>query len=314
LAYLAKREAARATEAFRRVQALAPKDPRGFYLVGVGFRAQGKTAEARKEFEAALALAPGYVEPLGQVAAMALAERQPDAALSRVTKQVALVPESGALRYLLGMVHLARHEPALAERAFLRATELEPTRAEAYVRLGDLYQISGRYDEALSKAREALTKNPQELPAQMVMGVVYARKGDVTKAQQVYEKILALHPRFALAANNLAWLYSEHGGDQGKALQLAQVAMEMAPEDPNVSDTLGWILYKSGVYQRAVGLLKESASKLPDQPAIQYHLGLALLKVGEKNGARAALTAAVTSPARFAEKDEAKKALAGLGP
>jgi tetratricopeptide (TPR) repeat protein len=312
LAYLAKRDPAKATEVFRKAQALAPKDPRGFYLIGVGLRAEGKIAEARKEFEASLALAPGYVEPLGQLASMALAEKQPDLALSRVTKQAALVPRSGGIQYLLGMVHLTRREEALSEGAFLKAAELEPTRVDAYVRLGDLYQASGRYDEALAKANEALRANPRALPPQMIMGLVYARKGEVAKAQQVYEQVLTINPRFALAANNLAWLYSEHGGDKAKALQLAQVAREMAPEDANVSDTLGWILYKSGVYQRAVGLLTESARKLPHQPVVQYHLGSALLKVGDRDGARAALTAAVNSSASFAEKDEARRALADL--
>jgi tetratricopeptide (TPR) repeat protein len=243
---------------------------------------------------------------------MALAEKQLDAALSRVTKQVALVPQSGGLQYLLGLVHLARRETGAAEGAFLKATELEPMRADSYVRLGDLYQASGRYDEALAKASEVLKTNPRALPAQMLMGLVYKRKGDVAKAEQVYEHVLAANPRFALAANNLAWLYSEHGGDQGKALQLAQTAKELAPEDPNISDTLGWILYKRGVYERAVDLLRESASKLPGHPVVQYHLGLALLKVGEKAGARAALTAAARAPASFDEKDEAKKALAAL--
>ena len=67
LAYLAKREPARATEAFRRFVTQAPQDPRGPYLVGIGLRAQGKPAEAKKEFEAALALAPAYVEPMDQL-------------------------------------------------------------------------------------------------------------------------------------------------------------------------------------------------------------------------------------------------------
>jgi len=314
LAYLANREPARATEAFRTLQALGPKDPRGFYLVGIGLRAQGKTAEARNEFDAALALAPGYVEPLSQLAGMALAAKRADAALSRVKKQIALVPRSGGFQYLLGMVHLVRREAAPAEAAFLRATELEPTRVDPYVRLGDLYEGSGRYDEALAKVNDALKMNPRGLPAQMLLGIVYERKGDIAKAQQVYEEILAFNPRFAPAANNLAWLYSEHGGDKAKALQLAQLAKGLAPDDPYVADTLGWILYKSGVYQRAVGLLRESASKLPDEPVVQYHLGLAALQVGDKDGARAALTAAVSSPTSFAEKDKARKGLAELRP
>ena len=58
--------------------------------------------------------------------------------------------------------------------------------------------------------------------------------------------------------------------------------------------------------------MKESASKLPDTPVVQYHLGLASLKVGDKDGARAALTAAVNSSASFVGKDDAKKALAEL--
>ena len=100
------------------------------------------------------------------------------------------------------------------------------------MRLGDLYEASGRYDEALAKLNEALKVNPRTLPAQMLVGVIYERKGDIAKAQQAYEKVLTLNPRFAPAANNLAWLYSEHGGDKEKALQLAQAAKEAGARRP----------------------------------------------------------------------------------
>jgi Tfp pilus assembly protein PilF len=146
----------------------------------------------------------------------------------------------------------------------------------------------------------------------MRVGMIYLHKQDIPKAQQAFEKVLVLSPRSALAANNLAWLYSEYGGDQEKALQLAQTAKEAAPSDPRISDTLGWILYKRGVYQRAVSLLKEAAAGLPDNPAIQYRLGLTSLKVGDQDGARQALTAALKSPASFPQREEAKKLLAEL--
>jgi Flp pilus assembly protein TadD len=121
-----------------------------------------------------------------------------------------------------------------------------------------------------------------------------------------------MNPRLVVAANNLAWIYSEHGGDPEKALQLAQTAKQEAPEDPRVSDTLGWILYKRGVYQRALALLKDSASKLPDNPQVQYHLGMAYEKVGDKEAARKTLQAATSSPQPFPGKEEAAKALANL--
>jgi Flp pilus assembly protein TadD len=121
-----------------------------------------------------------------------------------------------------------------------------------------------------------------------------------------------MNPRFVPAANNLAWLYTEHGGDKEKALQLAQTAKELAPEDPRISDTLGWILYKRGVYQRALALLKESATKLPNNPQVHYHLGMAYAQVGDKENARKALALAVNSPATYQGKDDARKMLGDL--
>ena len=101
-------------------------------------------------------------------------------------------------------------------------------------------------------------------------------------------------------------------GDLERALQLAQIAKEERPEDPTISDTLGWVLYKRGIYQRALALFKESAAKLPDNPVVQYHLGLAYLKAGEKDNAHSALAAAVRSPRDFPGKEEARRTLAGL--
>ena len=127
-----------------------------------------------------------------------------------------------------------------------------------------------------------------------------------------YSPLVALNPRFAPAANNLAYLYSERGGDKEKALQLAQIAKEVAPDDPHISDTLGWILYKRGVHQRALGLLNESAAKLPENSEVQYHFGMAAYKSGDKESARRALAKAVSSSAGFSGKDEAQRVLAAL--
>jgi len=95
-------------------------------------------------------------------------------------------------------------------------------------------------------------------------------------------------------------------------LQLAQMAKEEAPAEPQVSDTLGWILYKRGIYQRALALLQESAAKLPENPEVQYHLGMAALKVGETETAKKSLAAATAAPKDFIGKEEARRALAQL--
>ena len=118
-----------------------------------------------------------------------------------------------------------------------------------------------------------------------------------------------MNPRSVPAANNLAWLESEHGGHLERALQLAETAKELAPDDQRVADTLGWILYKRGQYQRALALLKESAIKLPTNPQVQYHLGMTYSRIGDKEQARTTLTAAVSSAETFSGKDEGRKTL-----
>ena len=55
--------------------------------------------------------------------------------------------------------------------------------------------------------------------------------------------------------------------------------------------------------------MKESATKLPDNPQVQYHLGMAYRQVGEKDNARKALQLAVASPEVFPGKDEARRVL-----
>jgi tetratricopeptide (TPR) repeat protein len=311
-AYLAQRQPAKVIETGRRLLGAVPKDPRGPFIVGLGLLAQGKRAEARREMETALALSPGFLDPLVQIVQLSLIDRQPDAALAIARKQAALVTRSAPHQMVLGGVHVARREPDLAEAAYLKAIELEPSMTEPYRILAALYASTNRYDQALARLGDALKTNPRDGSALMLTGVIHEQKGDTAKAREAYEKVLALTPRAAAAANNLAWIYSEHGGDQDKALQLAQMAKEVAPDDPRVSDTLGWILYKRGVHQRALALLKESAAKLPDNPQVQYHLGMAYAQVGDQAGARQALEFAVKSPADFQGKDEARKTLASL--
>jgi tetratricopeptide (TPR) repeat protein len=314
-AYIGQRQPDRALQAYRKLAEIVPRDPRAPYLAGVALRQQGKPAEAAREFEAALAIAPAAMEPLAQLAALDIERKQPQAALERVTRAIAgPAAKSASHHELLGRVHLARQDRRQAEAALEKAIELDARLPGPYVLLARMYAADKKFDDALARLDKAVgaTAGPRSVGPLMLTGAIHQAKGDIPKAQQTYEKILGIVPRFAPAANNLAYLYSEHGGDQEKALQLAQLAKEVAPEDPYVSDTLGWILYKRGVYQRALSLLEESAGKVPQHPEVQYHLGMTYLKVGDTQKARRALEQAVASPAAFAGKDDARKALAGL--
>ncbi len=66
-----------------------------------------------------------------------------------------------------------------------------------------------------------------------------------------------------------------------RALELAEIARAEAQDNPDIADTLGWILYKRGSYERALELLEEAAAGRPDNAEILYHLGFAHYRQGE---------------------------------
>jgi tetratricopeptide (TPR) repeat protein len=138
------------------------------------------------------------------------------------------------------------------------------------------------------------------------------------KARDGYEKVLAVNPNFAIALNNLAYLYTDQLNNLDKAYDLARRAHQLQPQDASTSDTLGWVLYKRGEYQQALPILQESAQKAADDPVIQFHLGMTAYMMGQTDLARVALRSAASSTKDFPGKDESKQRLAllesGTGP
>ena len=61
----------------------------------------------------------------------------------------------------------------------------------------------------------------------------------------MYEAALAVNPRYSDAANNLAMLLVNEDSTSSRALELAEMAKAASPDDPRISDTLGWVLYNA---------------------------------------------------------------------
>ncbi len=78
-----------------------------------------------------------------------------------------------------------------------------------------------------------------------------------------------------------------------------------------MDDTIGWIMYRKGLYRSAVGYL-EIAAKGQADPVIRYHLGMAYLKLGDKRG-EATLRAAMKSAPDLPEAKMAEQLLEKSG-
>src|SRR5205814_1424330 len=118
--------------------------------------------------------------------------------------------------------------------------------------------------------------------------------------------------RAAVAANNLAWIYSEQNR-MDEALQLAQTAQQQLTDEPHVLDTLGWIYYKKNMLPGAIRELESSAAKMPKDPVVLYHLGMAYTRAGNWDKAKRSLKDALSINPRFEGSEDAKATLARIG-
>lgn len=298
---------------FRRLAALFPNEPMCLQVLGTSLVDAGREAEAAEKFAAALELRPDFAEPLAMLASqdVRLRKDQPGA-VARIERQIQRVPSSAALYELLGQVHLAARDTAKAEPAFRKALELRPDSVSTLIALGKIYGIEGRTKDALASLDRALAVNSNDVAATVLSASLLQQSQRFAEARDRFERLLALAPKSVVAANNLAYLYSEHFDKPDRAYKLGMQAHDLAPHDPFIADTFGWILCRRGEWKWALSPLQESADQMKDQPDVQYHLAVCLAALGDEAGARASLARALASTAAFSYAEPAKRLQAAL--
>ena len=110
----------------------------------------------------------------------------------------------------------------IAVQSFQKATELDPELKAAWEGLADAQDVNGRTDLALAIYQQLGAKNPGNAGYQLRLGQLNEEFSNWEEAIAAYEKALALDPNQIVAANNLAWLYTEHDMKLEVALKLTQ--------------------------------------------------------------------------------------------
>jgi tetratricopeptide (TPR) repeat protein len=273
---------------------------------------RGNHAGARGHFERALAIQPDALEPLDGLTALDIVANKPAAARARVDAQLTRTPRSIGVLMLAARVYARADDNAAAERALKTALEINPNEPAVYDELARLYASQKQLDRAVREFETLARSHPQSVGPPALLGVIYLALNRLPEAALWFEKGLALDPRNAVIANNLAWLYADQGGDLDEALRLALLAKEQIADRPEVDDTLGWIYLKRGEVGLALPLLRSTVERDPNNPVYQYHLGRAYEKAGKRSDARDALQKALRHNTTFPGASNAKAVLRDL--
>lgn len=263
-----------------RAHAVAPDSPLPDLLLGEAALAKGDSGNALLAFQKAVLEDPNSedaVEGLVKAYSGGGVKREMLLAMEKIARQE---PKSPVLLEISGRLFAEHGWNDDARRCLESALKLSPSRSSAALYLARVLTATGDDDSA---SRYAVL-----VPgiSQVLEGVSAQQRGDDASAIKHYEAAVRAGDRTSIAANNLAWIYAESGRNLDRALEVAQRAVELAPGDAGVLDTLGFVRLQRREYSDAVRILQHAftvaqGSRSPELSAIAQHLRTAYINSGQ---------------------------------
>ncbi len=275
------------------------------------FHSAKQYGKAEQAFRRAIELNPRAASPwveLGDIYMLGL--RRPDQAIEPYKTAVRLDPQNAAVHYALGNALAVKGDLQGAQSQYEEASRLEPDNPLPHLARGDVLAGMGKYADAISEFQSALRISPKLASTYTKIGMICQRDHRVADARRAYQTAIDLDPNQVIAYNNLAVLAAEEKTEMGQALTWAEKAVQLAPREPQVLDTLGWVYRARGELDKALDTLKAATSIGPPQPNILYHLGVVYAEKGRQREAREALARALALEKNFEGADDARSRLA----
>ncbi|HMV04960.1 MAG TPA: tetratricopeptide repeat protein [Accumulibacter sp.] len=285
-------------------------------------------ADAKRQFERLLIAYPNNPDVVFPVAVLALQEDDRVLAEAQLKHLVTLdIPDKSTAYYYLGQLAQDGKRPDEALSHFRQVRTGEHV-VPSVVRSAAILSSQGKIDEARRLLQDAASANPQqrvrlliaeaavlredkqyaaalelldnELAAQpdepdlLYESALLAEKLDRLELMESrLRKLIELQPENAQAYNALGYSYAERNLRLPEARQLIEKALQLAPDDPFILDSMGWVLYRQGDHASALTLLLKAYGQRSD-PEIAAHVGEVLWTLGRYDEARRTLREAQT--------------------
>ena len=269
----------------------------------------GDAAGARPLIEEALKINPNDLQALEALSQTYMVQKNSAMALQTVKRYANERPKSAAAQDFLGLMLAASGDMKGARIAFQAAKAADPSFVQSDLALVQVDAIESQFEDARKRLEAVLTVNGNNLTARLWLGNIEETLGHHNSAIDHFRKVLQSDPENAQASNNLAYLLTEYANNADEALKYAEKAVNAAPEKAIYADTMGWTLYRKGLYGTAIPYLEKAAAEKGGDVVWKYHLAMAYAKSGDLNKGRVALASALKIDPNVPEAKTAKQIL-----
>jgi len=139
---------------------------------------------------------------------------------------------------------------------------------------------AGNAELAIKLYEQLLRQAPDSMEARTNLGVAFAQEGRYEEAAQQYRQVLSRDSRNETAMLNLALAYYKQG-DFSKARNQLEALHKLRPANRQAFDLLADCDLRLGNFRDAIALVEPAYEAQPDDPAIEYVLGTALIQDGQ---------------------------------
>lgn len=146
---------------------------------------------------------------------------------------------------------------------------------------------------AIRSLEEITARAPSLTALELRLALMYEAAGHHAQAAERYRAVLKSAASHVVALNNLAHLLAVHLDAAADALPLARRAAALAPTDPAILDTLGWVEHLAGNHKEALRILSDVVAREPSRADFRLHAAFAYLAVGDRLNAQQQLAEAV---------------------
>ena len=266
--------------------------PASLHEQALRVHAAGDRATAAALCREALARDPGHADAAFLLAAIAIEEGRPAAALGALDAALALLPADARLLHARGEACRALGRLDDAAAALLAAVRIDPTLAAAHNTLGVMALDAGDTAGAIARLAAGIAARPDYARLHLNLGRARQLAGDPDGAIASYREAIRLDPRYAIAHNNLgAALHAQ--GRLAEAAAALERAIALEPGYPEAHCNLGGVLAAADDPAAALARFREAVRLRPGYFNARLRAGMALESLGRRPEAMAVYEALV---------------------